>query len=306
MTDNVTPQEQRLLQVLDPHENPSVRAKAAVALTEFDIDRFTMCRIVPSLEAVCQEEQDTVVRAAAWLALDRIAGEFQESAALRQRVIQSFGRAGSFQQQDIAFILDTLRDADAGVRMATVRVLKDAFRNTPYTVVPGMEQVIEQLAERLQDRDADIRCEAAEAFKSVAMELINDQLRLEDDPSLLTRLWHLASTIDAFHRFAVPFLAMACKDPDPRVRGAADDALLILPNDRPRRRLVADLIRLAADKDVSARYEAVIALGRVFEQCDGEERDRIVFALLASSTGDPSEDVRTEAVKSLKTARRLL
>lgn len=302
----ISQHEQLVLQLLDVAEAASRRARAAAALAFCDIDRFMMCTAVPALRIVSEDEADVVVRAAALKALGKIVGEFNDSPAIRRHVMKSFGTSPSFNAEDMPLILNSLVDSDGPVRKATVTLLKNAFAHTPSTVVPGMEEVIERLAESLCDADVEVRREAADAFNHIRWDLIRDQRRLENDPTLLRHLYYLVWAIDAFHRFAVPFLTMSVKDSDSYVQRAASDVLLTLPNDQARHDLVSDLVRMATDTDVSVRYDAIIALGRVLDRCDGEERKRIVFALLERGSRETSDDVRLEVARALREARRLL
>lgn len=85
-----------VLQLLDTNEKASARARAAAALADLETDRFIICTAVPALDAASAEDHDGAVRAAARAARDKIIGEFNDSAAVRQQVIESFGKSPSF------------------------------------------------------------------------------------------------------------------------------------------------------------------------------------------------------------------
>ena len=284
--------------LLDDSADTRLRARAADELASLPLDRFVMCSAVFAL-AEAAEDGDTTVQAAARVALDRIGDSFQTSVDARMGVLRSFGPRPSIQSSEVPLLVRLLRDRDAGVRCATAILLKEAFE---YRRGPGLasaEELIEQLAETLGDSDVTVRQRAAQALAEIRGQIRADLQRLQADPCLLSRIYDIVWAIDAFRRFAEPFLAAATADPDSLVSAAATEALLPCPGEYERSGLVPDLTRLSTHKDVSVRYESVIALGRIFDRCDGAERRQVIMALRAAMN-DTNEDVRIEAATAIE------
>lgn len=295
---SLIPRPVQLLSSLESDRDPHVRASAATALGELELDRFVMAAARLALRRA-REDEDARVRAAAAAAVQKIEALWGRCATIRERVLERFSAGRALDAGDVELLVEALSDDDPRVRKAAAAALKRSHRRS-LSAYTHAERIIESLADRLRDEDAGVRQEAADALCNIGYRLREMQDHVARERYLWARVYPFVWVVDTFGRVAVPSLEMATGDPDAAVRASVADALAGRPNATPdRRQLVPALLRALEDNDVSIRYEAVQALSDVSPRCEPEERVQIARAL-KGALEDRNDDVRTLAVDALK------
>lgn len=295
---------------LDPEFNDAgTRVRAATSLATSKFNALLIRRGLPALRRA-STDADPAVRAAAAATLRKIEQTWADSPTLREAVLKNFGlgrpswlyRDGvkHFDKRDVTLLLDGLADAEVSVRRTAAYQLKVNHRSG---VGDHTEWIIESLVQALDDGDAVVREEAANALFNIsdALQEVHDL----DDRRPERVLVHWAKVcaygwgVELFRRVAVPALEKASSDPNERVRAAALDALQRVPGPRPdRQQLVPTIARRLQEETLSSpRYDPPDAATRnEFGHCPdlqsrGAARDHgpgSCGAAQARPTGDSS------------------
>lgn len=238
--------------------SPVVRLAALQVVVNLRLDaREALPAVFANLDDADETIGQTALAAVVALAPDSIApaGEALRwnQPRLRSRALGALAQLGEPVKEVLPALLAVAASPEVGVRVQALQLVN---------VLPwpeGDPRVRARVEASLQDPDPQVRAVAAPLVARFGPEAVHFWVGLMSHPAAEARRGAAVALAGFPHtRAALPVLAAALKDADPRVRTQA--AITLWQIDQQRQTTVSVLIEAAKDADASVRHEAMKGL----------------------------------------------